>query len=161
MNSDTEDQLYDVEKILDYDEKTHKFLVKWTDYEGKDSWEPIKNLNCPILISQYFQELNILENRCKNIKIQTNDNKGNDDESFIQIFKKGRPKDVLQPQQNYDPIIDIPYKIESINIQSKEANIYSTEKTDLITVPIDWLVTNFPSLINQYFLDLAENKVNA
>lgn len=159
MNSDTEDQLYDVEKILDYDENTHKFLVRWTGYEGNDSWESVQNLSCPILISQFFYEL-LLEKRCKDKSSQTNKSGQSGNESFIQIFKKGWPKNVAQNHKNYDAFIDIPYKIESIDNQSKVAKILQTDQSDPITVPIDWLINNFPSLVNQYYLDKPESKAH-
>ena len=154
-NSDTEDQLYDVEEILDYDENACKFLVRWTGFEGKDSWEPIENLNCPILISQYFMKQSF-EARCISRSSQTNKFSEADNQSFIQIFKKGRPKEIMQTQKAFDTII--PYKIENIDIQSKEAKIISQDLPDIITVPIDWLTTNFPALVNQYFLNQSNIK---
>lgn len=159
-NSDTDDQLYDVEKITGYRyaKGAHEFHVKWAGYDGMDSWEPVKNLSCPNLISEYFLRQNA-EKRCQDESVQTDSTNEVESDSFIQIFKKGRQKEIIQPQKNFDTILDIPCKIESIDIKTKEAKLYySSDTTNPVIVSVDWLTNNFPSLVNQYFLDQLKNK---
>ncbi|OHS99042.1 hypothetical protein TRFO_08598 [Tritrichomonas foetus] len=151
---------YPVEKIIGYRyaKGTHEFQVKWAGYEGRDSWEPVKNLNCPLRIFEYFMEQNF-EKKRQTQETQTLPYKEDDDQStFVKIFQKGLPKTIPETQKTAD-ILPIPDRIENINIEAREATVYFQQDPTkpLRTVPIDWLTTNFPSLVNQYFLDKASN----
>ena len=47
MEHSSEEELYNVEEILDKRVKGDKvyYFIKWENYPGQDSWEPVENLN--------------------------------------------------------------------------------------------------------------------
>ena len=45
INLETQEPLYDVDGIIDYNLKNKKYLVKWLGYdESENTWEPRDNL---------------------------------------------------------------------------------------------------------------------
>lgn len=62
--SETQDNEYEVEKILDHrDVTSRQYYIRWKGYDSdEDSWENVANLNCPKLLNQY--------NRSKGLKKQ-------------------------------------------------------------------------------------------
>ncbi|PNH26219.1 hypothetical protein BJF96_g10464 [Verticillium dahliae] len=49
---------YEVERIIDHRTKNNQdeYLIKWKNYgHEENTWEPIKNLNCPQLLRQFHQ----------------------------------------------------------------------------------------------------------
>ena len=51
-----EDDEYEVEKIVNYDKKSQRYLIKWKGYPSEENtWEPLTNLNCPRLLRRYHQ----------------------------------------------------------------------------------------------------------
>ncbi|KAI7201342.1 hypothetical protein KC365_g18742, partial [Hortaea werneckii] len=51
-----EDDEYEVEKIVDYDRNSQRYLIKWKGYPSdENTWEPLTNLNCPKLLHQYHR----------------------------------------------------------------------------------------------------------
>ena len=51
-----EDDEYEVEKIVDYDRKSQRYLIKWKGYPSdENTWEPLTNLNCPKMLRRYHQ----------------------------------------------------------------------------------------------------------
>ncbi|KAG2219724.1 hypothetical protein INT45_006056 [Circinella minor] len=63
--------LYEVEKILGvrYNKEKHKvqFLIKWKNYDSRcdNTWEQEENLECPMLLKQFWDTLNIGPDRKK------------------------------------------------------------------------------------------------
>ena len=59
LQPENEPDIYEVEKILDRRlvGKQEQYLVKWQGYEHTDNtWEPVKNLNCPELLRTFRQQ---------------------------------------------------------------------------------------------------------
>lgn len=57
--TDTDDDVYEVEKIVSHKIRYGKemFLVRWKGFESKhDTWERKDNLNCPQLLKKYYSE---------------------------------------------------------------------------------------------------------
>ena len=55
MHDDSNDE-YEVEKIVDYDRNSQRYLIKWKGYPSdENTWEPLTNLNCPKLLHQYHR----------------------------------------------------------------------------------------------------------
>jgi hypothetical protein len=53
IDKDTQEPLYDVEEILEYNPKTKRYLIKWLGYgNNENTWEPKTHLN-PTLVAQY------------------------------------------------------------------------------------------------------------
>ena len=51
-----EDDEYEVEKIVDYDRKSQRYLIKWKGYPSdENTWEPLTNLNCSRMLHQYHR----------------------------------------------------------------------------------------------------------
>ena len=51
-----EDDEYEVEKIVDYDRNSQRYLIKWKGYPSEENtWEPLTNLNCSKMLRQYHQ----------------------------------------------------------------------------------------------------------
>ena len=56
IDEETQEPLYDVERILRYEPKTRKYLIKWLGYGEEDNtWEPRTNIN-PKLVAQYHRK---------------------------------------------------------------------------------------------------------
>lgn len=55
-----EEEVYHVEKILKKrirDDGTVLYFLKWYDYpDEENTWEPLENLNCPLLIQKFEEE---------------------------------------------------------------------------------------------------------
>ena len=61
-------EIYIVQKLLDKKEENGgvKYLVKWLDYDIKDSsWEPIENLNTCSEVIEEYEELQKAKKKCK------------------------------------------------------------------------------------------------
>ena len=156
--SDYSDDVYEVQKIIGhrYDSRTNKhfFEVRWTGYEGHDSWEPIEHLNCSALIHEYFNNVNFKKN---NKSVQTQTEVVAKENSVLEALKLARPK-TIHVDQCYISA-PVPDRIEEIDIESRIATVYfqyDTSKSE--SVDLDFLTVNFPSLVNQFFLDQAKKR---
>lgn len=60
-NEDSEEAEYEVERIVDMNQKKNgkrEFLVHWKGFSSRDdTWEPEDNLNCKDLIKKYLEQL--------------------------------------------------------------------------------------------------------
>jgi hypothetical protein len=55
IDKETQEPLYDVEEILEYNPRTKRYLIKWLGYgNNENTWEPETHLN-PTLVAQYHQ----------------------------------------------------------------------------------------------------------
>ena len=54
--TETSENVYQVDDILSYDETTRKYEIKWRGYK-ETTWEPAENLHSPALIKRYWSRV--------------------------------------------------------------------------------------------------------